>query len=300
MAWEREWLTQRCVCIEASKLQRLTVNSMSVNPKKSYLRVFSVALALGALVGACDNAQDTNAQPQPNPAPEQQPNAPEPKKEEPKAVTGLGLGEDCKDASNCESGFCEMVLKRGPNNAPKLTMMCTECAASSDCPAERPHCTYDIAAQTKLCGDGSLGQLCSDGSQCKEGSDCALVNLGDNEVPLNTCAECTDHDSCTDPAKPLCITLPPEKELKPYNTCAAEGVRKDGDVCFPCETGDRECEGYCVRVKIPGRDFCIGVCGGCRTDEDCGEGEVCSAPVLNMGSDGSSAANEPSKCVPKG
>lgn len=209
----------------------------------------------------------------------------------------LAIGQECKQASECVSGFCEKVTLRGRGKAREATV-CSECAASSDCPSERPHCTYDLKAKAKSCGSGDLGQTCNDNAQCGEQVQCAKINLGDNDIPLMTCSECEFHTDCTDESKPLCISLP-NADKKRFNQCAAHESRKNGDICFPCETGDDECEGFCVNVNIPKKNFCVGVCGECRTDADCASGEICSKPELKMGSDGS-RANVPSKCVAKG
>lgn len=205
------------------------------------------------------------------------------------------LGLPCEKDIDCKSKTCAEVPKR-VDGVPTTELRCSECADDSACTSKIPatYCMFDRKKRANVCADGSSGDSCEKDEQCKSNI-CATVNLGDNESSLKACSTCRTHEDCKDESKPNCISRP-EDSWKPFNQCLEDGVRKNGEVCFPCETGDRECEGFCVAVETPG-SFCIGVCGECALDTDCESGYVCEAPRLTPGQGG---MHEASKCVKKG
>lgn len=205
------------------------------------------------------------------------------------------LGLPCEKDLDCKSQTCAEVPKR-VDGIPTTELRCSECAGDAACTSQAPatYCMFDRKKRAKVCADGSSGDSCEKDEQCKSKL-CATVNLGDNESSLKACSTCRTHEDCKDKSKPNCISRP-EDSWKPFNQCLEDGVRKNGEVCFPCETGDRECEGFCVAVETPG-SFCIGVCGECAIDSDCASGYVCEAPRLTPGQGG---MHQASKCVKKG
>lgn len=205
------------------------------------------------------------------------------------------LGLPCEGAKDCKSQICAEVPKR-VKGVETTELRCSECTDDVACTSKDPktYCMHDRKLRAKVCADGSPGDTCQDDGQCKSQL-CAKVNLGDNETELKACSTCRTHSDCQDPGKPNCISRP-QDSWKPYNQCLEDGVRKNGEVCFPCETGDRECQGLCVAVETPG-SFCIGVCGECAIDSDCETGYVCQPPKLTPGKGG---LHEASKCVKKG
>lgn len=205
------------------------------------------------------------------------------------------LGFPCKEDKDCRSKTCAEVPKR-IDGLPTTEFRCSECSTDNVCASENPgsYCMFDRKLRAKVCADGSPGDSCETDDQCQSKL-CATVNLGDNETKLKACSTCRTHEDCEDESKPNCISRP-EDSWKPFNQCLEDGVRKNGEVCFPCETGNRECEGLCVAVETPG-SFCIGVCGACAIDSDCDTGYVCEPPKLTPGKGG---MHQASKCVKKG
>lgn len=206
------------------------------------------------------------------------------------------LGVSCKVNSDCASQLCaEVIIPREEGDL--KTMRCSECSDDTVCKEkdEATYCMVDRKMRANVCADGSDGDSCKSDDQCKSKL-CTKVNLGDNTTTIFACSRCKSHADCDqDSENPNCISRP-EENWKPYNQCLPDGVRKDGEVCFPCESGDRECKGKCVAVETPG-DFCMGVCGECAIDSDCAEGFVCQAPKLLPGESG---MHQGSVCVKKG
>lgn len=215
------------------------------------------------------------------------------------------LGEECSKDEDCESKLC-LEEKFSEDADADVVKLCSACRDDAQCVAEKRGlaCQYSFASGARKCVDGELGSPCSKKEHCSANLMCALVNMGDNKSDEKTCSECAKHIDCPETGKRNCVSrdLPSEKG-RYFNKCLEDGSRQTGEVCFPCETGNRECaEGFCVKVELEeglDDDYCIGVCGACHTDADCAEDSRCVPPSLNFEGDGI-APHTGSKCVKKG
>lgn len=220
-------------------------------------------------------------------------------------VGNLENGEECKTDEDCKSKICieDSFEEDGQTSQIRL---CGACRDDAQCIAEKKglSCQRSFLTGATECADGKLGAPCSKKEHCADNLMCALVNMGDNESDERSCSECEKHIDCPETGKRNCVSRDkPAENGEYYNLCLEDGVRQTGEICFPCETGNRECaEGFCVKVELgDGADdnFCIGVCGACHTDADCNEDSRCVPPELNFEGEGL-APHKGSKCVKKG
>lgn len=294
----------------------------------SYAAVLSLALSLSSLTGGCASGQvgasgtgegeapkgesssssgPDGAEPTGEPAPSEKkedgPDAsktPEEQTPSPEAspLEPQVLGAQCRKDEHCLSGHCADVHLESGGGVIKV-LRCSECKAHQDCPMAGARCVDSGLKQAKVCSMGELGRECDDDSACAEPTVCAPLLTGENVFETTYCSECRTGEDCKDPAAPNCLTLFGGEKL--FNSCEPDGVRKDGEPCFPCDTGDLECQGYCVKADVPNDDsFCIGVCGSCRDDSDCADGERCTPPEFKFKEGGGFGKHVASKCVPKG
>lgn len=207
------------------------------------------------------------------------------------------IGAQCREDRHCVSGHCAKVRIESGGGIVTVSR-CSECKNDSDCSGQGARCVSSAVKQAKICSAGELGRQCDDDNDCADPTLCAPLLTGENSFETKYCSECRTGDDCKDPAAPNCLTLFGGKEL--FNSCEADGVRKDGDLCFPCDTGDLECQNFCVKAEVPNDDtFCIGVCGACRDDSDCAESERCAPPEFKFKEGGGFGEHVPSKCVAK-
>lgn len=215
------------------------------------------------------------------------------------------LGEECKRDEDCKSKICVIEKIEDEKGTSELGI-CGACRNDAQCVAEKKGlaCHQSLGTGAMECVDGKLGSPCKTKEQCTDNLMCALVNMGDNKSDERSCSECEKHIDCPATGKRNCVSRDkPAENGEYYNLCLEDGVRETGEICFPCETGNRECaEGFCVKVEIGDgvdENFCIGVCGACNTDADCSEGSRCVPPELNFEGEGI-APHKGSKCVKKG
>lgn len=229
----------------------------------------------------------------PKDTPEEKTPSPEASPEQPQP-----LGAQCRKDSHCESGHCAEVFIESGGGIVRV-LRCSECKTNEDCPKSGSRCVNSGSKQARVCSMGELGRQCEDDNDCADPTLCAKLLTGENQFETTFCSECRSNEDCKDPTAPNCLTLFGGEEL--FNSCEPDGVRKNGQPCFPCDTGDLECEGYCVKADVPNDDeFCIGVCGSCRDDADCAEGERCTPPEFNFKEGGGFGEHVASKCVQKG
>lgn len=215
------------------------------------------------------------------------------------------LGEPCKEDKDCKSNICMADSTGAQGEGAGEYKICGSCRDDAQCISEKRGlaCRPSVLTGATECVDGKLGSPCEKKEHCSENLMCALVNMGDNKSEERSCSECEKHIDCPETGKRNCVSRDkPSENGEYYNLCLEDGVRQTGEICFPCETGNRECaEGFCVKVELEGAEdgFCIGVCGACHTDADCGNDSRCVPPELNFEGEGI-APHKGSKCVKKG
>lgn len=267
--------------------------------------LLSLSLSLVGLSGCGqkqENAQDSGAET----TAATQPDASSEPQATPKAAPGsVELGEACEKDEDCKSKVC-VVEEFEEGGKVEQIKLCGACRDDAQCIAEKKglSCQRSFLTGATECMDGELGAMCQKKEHCAGNLMCALVNMGDNESQERSCSECEKHIDCPVTGKRNCVSRDKTDENgEYYNLCLEDGARQTGEICFPCETGNRECaEGFCVKVELDDGmedDFCIGVCGSCHTDADCEEGSRCVPPELNFEGEGI-APHKGSKCVKKG
>lgn len=165
----------------------------------------------------------------------------------PTAPTGTGL--PCMSAADCESTAA--VCSNG---------LCSECAVSTDCPAERPACARIGPSSTTPGGPSGYNACveCSADTDCSAGRPRCLVERGLG----GKCYECRTHDDC---AEGVCAA----------GSCTP-GCMSDSDCAnpaTPCSSRSR-CEALAcdATTTCPENTECqAGICrrAACTTDDDC-------------------------------
>lgn len=224
----------------------------------------------------------------------------------------LELGEHCKEDAACKSGICIVGLDLEGEKDTDEAKTCASCRDDAQCIKEKKGlvCARGHKDGIIKCADGKLGTQCSKNEHCAKGLMCSLINLGENKSWEKTCSECGKHTDCPAEGKRNCVSRDTPDGPGLFNLCLPDKVRKSGEICFPCETGNRECaDGFCVKVKIKDEGIegfdklCLGVCGACATDADCPADSRCTPPELDYTKDPKKdgvAIHKSSRCVKKG
>lgn len=209
----------------------------------------------------------------------------------------------CMKDSHCKSGICKFIERPNGDDMATYIGVCAACRDHRYCIENNLGfgCNLDYEAGHFKCGDGTLGNACETNENCAPQLICALLNLGDNDSFTRVCSECAKHTDCPSDGNRNCIArYNPNDQM--FNQCLPDKARKMGEICFPCETGDRECDGVCAPAQDPnaGNGLCIGVCGECKSNKDCPEGEICQPPEFHFDNAGSETPHTPSRCVKPG
>lgn len=209
------------------------------------------------------------------------------------------LHDVCLEDRHCESGICK-TIKVQKGDQVSTYGVCAACRDHQHCVDKGlgVSCNMDYEAGHYKCGNGDLGSACETNKQCASHLICALLNLGDNDSFTRVCSECAKHSDCPADGNRNCIArYNPKGEM--FNQCLPDKARKMGEVCFPCETGDRECDGVCAVAQDPdaGNGLCIGVCGECKSNKDCPEGEICQPPEFHFDNSATQTPHTPSRCI---
>lgn len=177
----------------------------------------------------------------------------------------LELGESCLGSDECESGHCYQVGGMG---------VCSECRTDADCEdggCSPPNILVSPFAPG-FCNSGELGEACSSDETCVDDRQCIEV-VGVPEFELSTCSECATDADCDDGES--CTPHYDLERYAGYFSCAELGTVPTGGGCTP--GNDEQCEsGMCGEVSVFFGALTLGVCGDCKTNDDCEtEGEEC-------------------------
>lgn len=195
------------------------------------------------------------------------------------------IGKPCEEDKECASEKCREVSFVNPlTNSEQKVKTCAACADDKECsekdegiacvPVAKLEGTTAISASYQ-CSEGEKGYSCDDDKQCKDGLKCGAVKINGKDSDIKTCGDCLSDDDCEGDT-PLCSTTG-VTQLKPYNTCIAQGGKKDGESCSgEGEAGDKECENYCKTYL-----GLVSVCVQCLEDSHCKDGEICGKEQIN-------------------
>ena len=169
-------------------------------------------------------------------------------------TAGSGL---CASAGFCQAGVCQAAKPHCDDGNPCTSESCDPATGS--------------CAGTPIpgCGGCNGDASCDDGVKCTQdvckGGVCAHFEIPGCGMPqpCQNDAQCEDGDLCT------------------FNACAAGICLTSGVTCpagEPCTVGTCDPKtGQCVLTKVPG-------CGGlCQVDNQCNDGNLCTADVCKGG-----------------
>lgn len=188
-------------------------------------------------------------------------------------------GLECTDDSGCgcSSGSCFLV--------PILGGWCGECRVDSDCPDGGCTVPNPLAGTGSVCNLGKPGDGCMTGDVCfvPIASFCAPILVIPGIIEVATCSECGDNGDCPNSA-PNCT---PDYNILSFtgiHTCVPNAsVPQDGG-CSLVEDGDKACDsGFCGEANVMGL-LKVGICGECNSDQDCGNNQSCTDPVVDLAS----------------
>lgn len=182
-------------------------------------------------------------------------------------------GEDCECDEQCASNVCYSV--------PLLGAKCGECKTDADCPDGGCTPPNPLAGDGSFCNMGEMGDGCDDDASCQDGLTCEeLINIGGGAFIVSGCSPCATDADCE--AGQLCS---PEIDVANFEGqwwCVDEGSVENGKACDHEGNGDMACaSGICAVADIPGI-VQIGMCGDCRTDDDCPAEETCVEPAIDI------------------
>jgi len=177
------------------------------------------------------------------------------------------LDARCETHADCASGKCFYI--------PLLGGLCSECLVDDDC--EGGGCSLPVVLATPpigaRCTTGALGEGCMSDEICQEPFQCEQIIDVPTVIEASTCSECGSDADCGDE---LCSPRYHIREITGEWVCVPPGSVPNGEGCNLEGTGDLACaSGFCAPASIMGLTQ-VGICGDCRTDEDCPEPQVCA------------------------
>lgn len=186
--------------------------------------------------------------------------------------TLLELGEPCMGSDECASGHCYQLGGMGA---------CSECQTDADCESGgcSPPNIFVMPYTAGFCNAGELGDPCNSDEACVDGTSCIeVVDNPEAGLVLSTCGECASDEDCDDDA-----SCTPQYDLTNFRgqySCIALGTVENGGGCTP--GNDAQCASeMCVETSIFLGALTLGVCGTCKTNDDCEvEGETCLTPSI--------------------
>ena len=187
----------------------------------------------------------------------------------------------CTEDCGCSSNHCFSI--------PVLGGFCGECIVDADCPDGGCTVPNPVAGVGARCNSGGPGDGCQTDAVCKGpgAAHCAVVIEVPGIITVATCGACETNADCTDPLAPNCS---PDYDVGGFTgqlSCKANGsVPNDGGCSLVPENGvpvgNQACaSGLCGEANVMGL-LKLGVCGECDDNGDCGPGQVCSAPLIDL------------------
>ena len=183
---------------------------------------------------------------------------------------GLGVdGDPCTTDDECLSNECYFV--------PVLGGLCGECNEDADCVGGGCTPPNPITMEPAVCNLGMLGDGCET-DICDMDLVCAEILSIPGILTASTCSECASDMDCG------MDTCQPDYDLPNFtgvNECVMPGSLADGHGC-DLITGDTACaSGHCAEGDLMGI-LIVGVCSECEVDTDCGPGETCAPPAVDL------------------
>ncbi len=185
-------------------------------------------------------------------------------------------GESCTENEGCISALCFSTPLGG---------VCGECVTDLDCAdITGGGCTIPnplaVPPSGATCNMGEPGAGCMSDEICMGEQVCATILDVPGLLTASTCSECIDDTGCIDGA--LCSPSYDVLNLGGIKTCVQPGDVPDGDGCDLEGSGDEACNsGFCAAADVLGQ-LELGVCNPCEVDADCGAGEVCDPPTVDL------------------
>lgn len=189
----------------------------------------------------------------------------------------------CIDASGCgcASGKCFLV--------PAIGGFCGECLSDADCGGGGCTVPNPVGNVGSKCNKGGPGDGCMSDEVCSDPAAplCKLIIGIPGIIDVATCSACRSNADCPDPALHNCS---PDYDLQGFTgqyTCKADGSVANNSGCNlgDCQgepLGNRACEsGFCGEANVMGL-FTLGICGECNGARDCGGGQSCSDPQIDL------------------
>lgn len=183
----------------------------------------------------------------------------------------------CTDESGCgcASNRCFII--------PALGGFCSECLGDADCPDGGCTVPNPIAGTGAACNTGQAGDGCQTDAACNDPAapHCAEVFSIPGIITAATCGQCEADADCP-PQAPHCT---PDYDLANFggqHVCRPAGSVANNSGCDFDGTGDQACaSGHCGQASVMGL-LNLGICGECSSDGDCGPGQQCSEPAVEL------------------
>jgi len=178
-------------------------------------------------------------------------------------------GGSCSADDECESGECYL--------AGILGGICGECNEDADCADGGCTLPNPFAGMPPVCNSGMLGDGCNS-DICEMDLVCAEIINVPGVLTASTCSECeTDADCGMDTCQPDYDVV----NVTGVNECVMPMSLPNGHGC-DLVTGDAACmSGFCAEGNLM-MILTLGVCSECEVDGDCGPGESCVAPDIDL------------------
>lgn len=194
------------------------------------------------------------------------------------------LGSFCNEDCDCRSDACYPLGESLGS--------CGQCTSDADCPQGGCNMWAALAEDGASCSRGELGGGCETDAACNEGLVCAALWDAASSLYISTCSTCATDSDCGG-TRTECTANYDFETFGGFRNCAAPESIANGGFCDPDGDG-RECQSeICERVNASGLGIVYpGVCGRCRSDSDCENGEACVPGEVVL----ATGATTPSRC----
>lgn len=197
---------------------------------------------------------------------------------------GQPINSECTDPSGCgcDTEKCFVV--------PALGGFCGECLTDEDCKPGGCSVPNPIAGVGATCNTGKAGEGCMSDAVCTdpENGICGTLLEVPGIITVATCGQCKVNADCAaHPNGPNCTPTYDVPNFKGKMDCVADGsidndlgcsLEDDGGV----PAGNKACKsGFCGEASVMGL-LKLGVCGDCNADSDCGPGQMCTDPAVDL------------------